>query len=177
MELLDDFSRINSRGVRQRLRVDEKGYSVSLDTALILVARRCLFCYAIVPPQAEVRSHPDRRKNDSFGRKVCRVDEKGVQTLGLSSRLVACSEIRGNRVMWPPPFPIRATICCRREIARPLNFLLLVATAAAAASWRMNKDTIVDDFLPSIVNRRGAMEQVILIPGSYATCASRSRET
>lgn len=71
-------------------------------------------------------------------------------------------------------FPIRVTICCRREIARPLNFLLLVA---AAASRCMNKDTTVDDFLPLIVNRRGATEQVILIPGSCATCASRSRKT
>lgn len=154
--------------------MDGKGHSVSLDTALTSVARRCLFCYAIA--QAKVRSHPDRRKNDSFGRKVWRGDEKGCANVGLSPGLVACSEIRGNRVMWPPPFPILATICCCREIARPLNFLLLIATAAA--SRRMNKDTVVDDFLPSIVNRRGATEQVqILIPGSYATCASRNRET
>lgn len=126
------------------------------------------------------RSHPDRRKNDSFrrksdsfGRKVCRGGEKGCANVGLSPGLVACSEIRGNRVMWPPPFPIRATICCCREIARPLNFLL----PRRRRRRRMNKDTVVDDFLPSIVNRRGATEQVILIPGSYATCAPRSRET
>jgi len=171
-QILEDFSLINSRGVRQRQRVNGKGYSVSLDTTLILVTRWCLFCYAIV--QAKIQSHPDRRKNDSFGRKVYRGDKKGCANVGLSPRLVACSEIHGNRVMWPPPFPIRITICCRREIARPLNFLLFVAMAA---SRRMNKDTTIDDFLSPIVNRRGATEQVILIPGSCATCAFRSRKT
>lgn len=60
------------------------------------------------------------------------------------------------------PFPIRATLFVVAE-KLPVH---LTSSCSFAVAWRMNKDTVVHDFLLPIVNRRVTTKQVVLIPGS-----------
>lgn len=105
------------------------------------------------------RARTNRRKSDSSGRKT---QQKGVRKRGTypPKRFVSLlQDTWESRHMGLRPFPVRDTVCCYREIARPhLTFSRLSRQLdnRLAAVWI--KDTVVNNFLPRIVNRRGATE-------------------
>lgn len=113
-----------------------------------------------------------RRKSDSFGQGTRRGGRKGCKRRISPQDSWHAAEYVGIASHGLRPFPIRTTLFVVAE-KLPVH---LTSSCSFAVARRMNKDTVVDDFLLPIVNRGVRTKQVILIRGSYATCASRSRE-